>query len=273
MATSPSRPPTAVTTKAGPRPPQASGRLLSGSHRLAYELHGPPGGRGIVLLHHGLGSMRAWKSQISAFADAGYRVLVYDRWGYGASDSRPALDLPTFEADQIDLARLLDEVGLERACLIGHSDGGTMALYFTARRPERVWALITVAAHIYVEPSKAPSIFDIGEAYATDAEMRKKLERAHGPMADRVFHNWYDGWAQPRHLNWDMRPIVRGISCPALVIQGEDDEHASPQHARDLAECLERGSLWLIPGVRHMAPQEIPEEFNRRSLEFLGASV
>jgi pimeloyl-ACP methyl ester carboxylesterase len=222
------------------------------------------------LLHHGLGSMRAWKSQIPALADAGYRVLVYDRWGYGASDPRPALDLPTFEADQTDLARLLDRVGLEKACLIGHSDGGTMALYFASRRPERISALITVAAHIYVQPSMAPSLLAIGEAYAADAEMRETLERAHGVKADRVFHNWYDGWLQPRHLGWDMRPIVRGISCPALVIQGEEDEHAAPQHARDLAECLEHGSLWLIPGVRHMPPQEIPEEFNRRVLEFLG---
>jgi len=273
MATSPSSPPAAPGTKAEPKPPASAGHILSNGHRVYFELHGPEDGPGVVLLHHGLGSLRAWKSQVPALAEAGYRVLAYDRWGYGASDARPALDLPTFEADQVDLARLLDMARLEKACLLGHSDGGTMALYFASTYPERVAALITVAAHVYVEPTKVPGLVAVGQTYAGDSEFREKLQRAHGDKFDCVFRNWYDGWAQPRSLDWDMRPVVRGITCPVLVIQGEQDEHATPRHARDLAACLEHGSLWLIPEVRHMPPQEIPEEFNRRVIEFLERSI
>jgi pimeloyl-ACP methyl ester carboxylesterase len=222
-----------------------------------------------VLLHHGLGSVRAWKSQIPALAAAGFRVLAYDRWGYGVSDPRPSLDLPAFGADLLDLQELLEAAGMARVALIGHSDGGTMALYFASRWPERVSALVTIAAHIYVEPAMAPSMISIWQAYGDDPELRDKLQRAHGEKTDQVFRNWFGGWVDPRHLAWDMRPLLGRILCPALVIQGEEDEHASPQHARDLAAGLGNATLWLIPGAHHMVPQEVSEDFNHRVIGFL----
>jgi pimeloyl-ACP methyl ester carboxylesterase len=248
-------------------------RLLCRGHHVYFEVHGPEGGRAVVLLHHGLGSVRAWKSQIPALVSAGFQVMAYDRWGYGASDPRPSLDLPGFGADLLDLEELLDAAGMARAALIGHSDGGTMALYFASRRPERVWALVTIAAHIYVEPAMTPRMISIGQTYGGDRELREKLERAHGEMTDQVFRNWYEGWFNPRHLEWDMRPLLGQIVCPALVIQGEQDEDASPQHARDLASGLASARLWLVPGARHMVPQEAPEEFNHRVVGFLEESL
>jgi len=269
MATSLSSGPAPAAQKPQALPPTAAGHVLSQGHRIYFELYGPDSGPAVVLLHHGLGSLRAWKSQIRAFVRAGYRVLAYDRWGYGASDPRPALDLPTFHADIVDLIELLASASIGKATLLGHSDGGTMALYFASRWPEKVSALVTVAAHIYVEPAMVPGLAAVGQAYASDVELREKLQRAHGEKVDQVFYNWYDGWAQPRHLEWDIRPLLGTITCPALVIQGEEDEHATAQHARDLAAGLRQARLWLIPGARHMPPQEVPEEFNREVLAFL----
>ena len=56
--------------------------------------------------------------------------------------------------------------------------------------------------------------------------------------------------------SWDMRPILRQIGCPTLVVQGEADEHATPQHARDIADGIPGAELWLVPGAGHMLPQE-----------------
>jgi pimeloyl-ACP methyl ester carboxylesterase len=144
-----------------------------------------------------------------------------------------------------------------------------MGLYFAAWRPDRVTSLVTVAAHIYVEPSMAPRMISLRTQCESDPELRRKLSRAHGEKFERVFRNWFDGWVDPRHLSWDMRPLLSRIACPCLVVQGQDDEHATPQHARDLASAIPGARLWLIPRVRHMAPQEAPEEFNRRVIEFL----
>jgi pimeloyl-ACP methyl ester carboxylesterase len=246
-----------------------SGEFAVAGHGLHWERTGDPAHPAVVLLHHGLGSTRAWKAQIADFAARGWQVLAYDRWGYGRSAARPALDLPGFGTDVDDLAALLDDRGLRRAALVGHSDGGTIALYFAARFPERVTALVTVAAHIYLEASMLPGMLGIHRAFENDLRFRQGLQRAHGDNAESVFRNWYQGWVRPGHLDWDMRPMLAGVRCPAFVIQGELDEHATPQHARDLAEHVAHGELWLVPGAGHMLPQDMPAAFNRRVLEFL----
>jgi pimeloyl-ACP methyl ester carboxylesterase len=243
--------------------------ILINGHTLNVELHGPQAGPAVVLLHHGLGSVRSWKAQIPTLADAGYRVIVYDRWGYGGSDERPGLDVPSFLNDQADLLYLLDYFGIAHAALVGHSDGGTIALYFAVHRPGRVDSLVTVAAHIYVEAKMEPGILGIRNAFETDERFRLGLQYAHGEKFESVFDHWFDGWYRADSLNWDMRPLLNGISCPALIIQGDEDEHATPQHAINLASCIPDADLWLVPHVRHMLPQEAAAEFNTRLLMFL----
>lgn len=246
-----------------------SGIVGGAGGALYWEAAGEPGDPAVVFLHHGLGSTRAWKLQTPAFTAAGWQTLAYDRWGYGRSSPRPALDLPEFATDVADLAALLDDQGLDRVALVGHSDGGTVALYFAARFPGRVSALVTVAAHIYLEATMLPGMLALRQAFEHDERFRQGLQRAHGDMLDSVFRNWYEGWVRAEHLAWDMRPMLSGVRCPTLVIQGELDEHATPQHARHLAAAVADGHLWLIPGVGHMPAQDRPDEFNRRALEFL----
>jgi pimeloyl-ACP methyl ester carboxylesterase len=76
-----------------------------------------------------------------------------------------------------------------------------------------------------------------------------------------------------------MRPLLAQIRCPALVIQGEHDEHATPQHAGAIAAAIGAAleprsvaELWLAEGAAHMLPQEIPEVFNQKLIEFLQRS-
>jgi len=69
-----------------------------------------------------------------------------------------------------------------------------------------------------------------------------------------------------------MRPLLSRIICPTLVVQGEDDEHATLQHAHDIAESIPGAELWLVPGAMHMLPQDLPEVFNQKLLEFLSVT-
>jgi len=224
----------------------------------------------VILLHHGLGSTRAWRRQVPALAAAGYHVIAYDRWGYGRSGARPALSMPCFEDDQRDLLALLDYLGLKQISLVGHSDGGTIALYFAAAHPERVACLVTIAAHIYTEPKMQPSMLGVRQSFENDADFRRRFQRAHGQKYQQVFDNWFFGWAKPEHLSWDMRPVLQQIRCPSLVIQGMEDEHATPRHAEDIAKAIPGAELWLVPGVGHMLPRDSARVFNERLVEFLG---
>lgn len=227
----------------------------------------------VIFLHHGLGSTHAWRAQAPAFSAAGYRVILYDRWGYGKSEARPYLSVPSFEDDLSDLRTVLEILEIQRTILIGHSDGGSIGLYYAARFPEQVHALVTVAAHIYLEPKMEPSVQGIRQALENDQRFRKGLQRTHGEKYESTFYNWFNGWYSPATLDWDMRPLLSGIQCPTLVIQGEEDEHATLQHAIDIAENIPGAELWLVSNVKHMLPQEIPEEFNHRVLSFLNRFV
>jgi pimeloyl-ACP methyl ester carboxylesterase len=244
--------------------------MIINGHKINVIIRGPEDGRAVVLLHHGLGSTRAWRRQAPALAAAGYRVVIYDRWGYGKSEPRPALSLPCFEDDQGALLALLDHMGIKRAALIGHSDGGTIALYFAAAHPERVACLATIAAHIYVEPKMGPGMLGVRQTFEYDDDFRRRFQRAHGDQYQQVFDNWFNGWTKPEHLSWDMRPVLRQIECPALVIQGLEDEYATPKHAEDIAAAIAGAELWLIPGASHMLQRDADRELKKKLLDFLG---
>jgi pimeloyl-ACP methyl ester carboxylesterase len=238
-------------------------------HELNVEFSGPENGPVVVLLHHGLGSTWAWKAQIPALVAAGWRVIAYDRWGYGASCPRPQLSIPSFEEDVQDLLGLLDCLELERPVIVGHSDGGTIGLRFAADYPERLSALVVVAAHAYVEPKMKTGMRQVRQTYEQEPRFLGGLQRLHGEKTSAVFEGWFHGWFRQENLEWDMQPMLGRIACPTLVIQGEADEYATPQHAIDIAAAIRGAQLWLEPGAGHMLPQEVPEEFNRRLVGFL----
>lgn len=240
-------------------------------HQLNVQDEGEPGNPPVLLLHHGLGSVRAWRGQIAPLVEAGFRVLAYDRWGYGGSDARPALDLPYFTTDLDDLHTLLDRLGIQQTAMVGHSDGGSIGLYYAARQPQRVSCIVTVAAHIYVEAKMEPGILGIRQAFETDARFRNGMQHAHGDKSEAVFNNWFNGWQRQEAHHWDMRLELRRITCPVLVVQGEQDEHATPQHAMDIAASIPGAEVWIVPGGRHMLPQEQRLEFNQKIFPFLMA--
>jgi pimeloyl-ACP methyl ester carboxylesterase len=248
--------------------------MFINGHYLHIEKHDPDdgspvNGHSVVLLHHGLGSTRSWRKQVPSLTEAGYRVIVYDRWGYGQSEPRPYLEIPSFRDDLDDLAAILKAFNLQTATLIGHSDGGTIALYWAALYPEWVENLVTIAAHIYLEPKMEPGIQMIRKTFEQDSDFRIKFQRSHGDKFEAVFRNWFEGWHTPKTLDWDMRPLLPNITCPTLVIQGENDEHATVEHARDIAEGIPQAELWIAKGAAHMLPQEKPDLLNTKLLEFL----
>jgi pimeloyl-ACP methyl ester carboxylesterase len=202
-----------------------------------------------------------------------YRSIIYDRWGYGCSEPRSKLSMSYFREDLQDLLALLDHFKVEQASLVGHSDGGTLTLSFSAQHPERVHNLIIAAVHIYVEPKMEIGIVSLRYSYENDKLFQEGLHLLYGDRAETVFYNWYNGWAKLDNRNWDMRPIINKITKPTFVIQGIEDEHATLQHAQDIAEGNPGAELWLAQGARHLLPSEEPELFNKKLLNYLRDNV
>jgi pimeloyl-ACP methyl ester carboxylesterase len=247
------------------------GKVELHGHQLYWERYGDQQDPCVLFLHHGLGSIRSWRRQAPAFVRAGWQVLAYDRWGYGRSDERPSFEYGYLAKDTEEAFQFLEMLKIKELALVGHSDGGSIALLMASEQPARITAMVVVAAHIYFEPLMVGGL-DLIEQSTTEPGLIEALEREHGERASRLVRAWVDHWRSTDPHSLNMQDHLAAITCPTLVIQGELDEHATPQHAVDIAEGVQDGHLWLIPKVKHMPPHEIPDLFNNRVLEFLAES-
>ena len=182
----------------------------------------------LVFLHEGLGCIEMWRDFPQLLCDAtGCAGVIYDRTGYGRSSSwptDPGLNYMEVEADLV-LPKFLATLGIEDCVLVGHSDGGTIALNYAAADPEPLRAVVTLAAHAVNEPVCVQAITRARDAYAT-GDLRQKLARYHDDV-DRTFHLWSDAWVAAGFEPMDADGRLPGVIVPVQAIQGEDDEYGS----------------------------------------------
>ena len=247
---------------------QTSGRVQVDGHQLYYRRLGTPAPEVVLFLHHGLGSTRSWRRQVAQFTEAGFELVLYDRWGYGLSEPRRGFQSSFLTQGAEEAIKFMDALGLERVHILGHSDGGTIGLLVAAGWPERVISLVVVAAHVYYEPKMLAGLRGI-QANVSRPPLSTALEREHGERAQQLAQDWIDHWLQTDVQELNLQDRLDEVACPTLVIQGEFDEHATERHARDIAEGVRSGKLWLVPGAGHMPMHEIPELFNRVVIAFL----
>ncbi len=183
----------------------------------------------LVFLHEGLGCIEMWRDFPQKLCDATRcRGIVYDRTSYGLSSpwpSDPGVRYMEIEADEI-LPRLLAALAIDDCVLVGHSDGGTIALNYAARDPEPLRAVVTLAAHAINEPVCVAAIQKAREAFAS-GDLRQRLSKYHGDNVDRAFHLWSDAWVAPGFEPMDANGRLPGVLVPLQAIQGEDDEYGS----------------------------------------------
>lgn len=171
-----------------------------------------------------------WKdvpAELSRRLDMG--ALVYSRPGYGGSSgiSLPrSADYLTPESVDI-LPAVLDAAGVERAVLIGHSDGGSIALIAAGRSNDtRIKAIVTEAAHVFVEDVTLAGIREARVAWET-SNLRQKLERWHGANTETAFFGWNDTWQTETYARWNIEDVLPSITVPSLIIQGTDDQYGT----------------------------------------------
>lgn len=216
---------------------------------------GPDAGQAptLVLLHEGLGCVALWRDFPELLAAAtGCGVFAYSRFGYGASDPVTLPRPMHYMHDEAALLpRVLDAVGVRRAVLIGHSDGGSIAaIYAGAVHDVRVTGLVLIAAHFFVEDINIASIADIKAAYER-GDLRQRLAKYHRDE-DVAFRGWNDAWLDPRFRAFNITDHVARIRVPVLALQGADDPYGTPEQLRVLereAPCPVETRL--IPDARH----------------------
>ena len=208
----------------------------------------------LVFLHEGLGSIAQWRDFPGALCEAAGRPgLVYERFGYGGSaPPPPGARTPRYlhvEADR--LVGVLDALRIARADLVGHSDGGSIALLAAARAPGRFGRLATIAAHVMVEEATLAGIRAAAEAWRT-TDLRVRLQRYHGAGTEALFAAWAETWLSPPFRNWNIEGELKLLTAPLLALQGERDEYATPAHLDRIKAAVGGPCVnWLVPAVAH----------------------
>lgn len=245
---------------------------------IALETHGiaAPAGADpaapLVFLHEGLGSVAMWRDWPDQLCAATGRAgLVFSRRGYGRSSPVPdvrgsgclAPDYMHREAWEV-LPALLARLGIERPVLVGHSDGGSIALLHASRFP--VTACIVMAPHVIVEDVSVAAITQARDAYA--AGLRERLARYHADV-DVAFWQWNDVWLSDAFRSFDIREECRAITAPLLAIQGEDDPYGTMAQIDEIASRAPQTRLLKLPDCGHSPHKDRPLVVEQAILEFL----
>jgi pimeloyl-ACP methyl ester carboxylesterase len=215
-----------------------------------------------------------WKDFPQQFCERhGLRGLVYSRFAYGRSTPRPAAErfpvrFMEREAREV-LPALLDALGIPRAALFGHSDGGSIALLAAAALPGRIDAVVAVAPHCFVEPISVESIAQARVAYL-ESDLRQRLARYHDDV-DSAFWGWNDVWLDPAFRDWNIEADLGAIRCPVLAVQGEDDEYGTLEQIRAIARRLPKTRLLALANCGHSPHRDQPETLIAEAGAFLRA--
>jgi len=239
------------------------------------------GGNGVpvVLLHAATGSSQVWEYQLPAFTAAGFRVIAFDRRGWGRTEIEDAG--PQVRTAAGDLLALVNSLGIDRLHLVGTAAGGFVAFDFALAFPDRVRSLV-VANSIggvedpeFVELGKKmrpqqfdalpPDVRELGPEYRAsqpDGWKRwldlEKISRPLGPPAP----------AQPLR-NRITFALLENLMAPTLLITGGADLYAPPAVLRLFATHIKGAETLVIPQAGHSAYWEQPDVFNRTVLDFL----
>jgi pimeloyl-ACP methyl ester carboxylesterase len=214
----------------------------------------------LLLLHEGLGCVAMWRQFPDRLAAAtGCRLIAWSRAGYGGSEPFPEPRTPRYmhrEAEEA-LPALLATLGIQRPLLIGHSDGGSIALIFAATFPDVPLGIAVMAPHEFIEEETLAGIQAARNTWTTTA-WPQKLARYHAD-APRVFRDWADTWLSLEYRDWNILPCLSAVRCPVLAIQGEEDEYATLRQIEVIAEQVPATQLLKLPHCGH-SPQRDQED-------------
>jgi pimeloyl-ACP methyl ester carboxylesterase len=251
--------------------------VIKNQHLEVFQLPKPTHGQNphtLVFLHEGLGSVALWRDWPAQLCQLlGCAGWVYSRRGYGQSSSVPDVRGPSRQVGEARerqgrllpdymhhealevLPALLKALGVERPVLVGHSDGGTIALIHASHHD--VAGCVVMAPHVMVETLSIQAITAAQQAYE-NGTLRQRLAPFHADV-DGAFWQWCDVWLSDAFRSFDIRPELRCLKAPLLAIQGEDDAYGTMAQIEDIARAVPHAQWLKLSDCGHSPHRDQPE--------------
>lgn len=250
---------------------------------LAYLDRGPADGEAVVLLHGYTDSSFSF-SRMLPHLPAGWRVVVPDLRGHGASSK----DAPTCTMLDLaaDVVAFLDALGIERATLVGHSMGSLVAQIVASDHPRRVRGLVLIGSMVRGGNEATLGLLEEVSAMrgAVDEAFVRDFQQAclAGPVPDDFFAAVVEHGTTVRHDTWrraladfvlqDTSARLGAIGAPTLIVWGAEDAFSSRDEQDELAGRIRGAELRVLPAVGHCPNWEQPALVAGLLVDFVAAA-
>lgn len=221
-------------------------------------------GEPVVLLHGGLANSDYWGQQVAALAQH-HKVIVVDSRGHGRStrDSRPY----SYDLMSDDVVALLDHLKINKADIVGWSDGGIIGIDLAIRHPTRVNRIFSFAPNtktsgVKPDTEKNPVFASYIERAGNEYRKLSKTPDQYDAFVEQISHMW---GTQP---NWSDEDLKK-INTPVLIVDGDHDEAIVREHLEYIANTIPNAGLLILPNTSHFAFIQAPKEFNEAILNFI----
>ena len=243
--------------------------------KVYYEVHGEAG-ETVILLHHGFGCIKIWRDIFRRFVEAGYRVIMFDRRGFGRSeDGDDFFDFyvsDQFRSDSVEELHRMKEVLAVGPChLVGQCEGGVVAVDYAAQYQDDVTSITAASTQCY---SEVPMTQLNRERLVIDFKdlgprLQAKVIDWHGEMAEAKYNQFARCGGEYGVDYFDLRPNLAKILCPALVLYPDRSSIFYVEQSIAFYRALPRGELAVFPRCGHNTYEQRPDDYVRTILDFL----
>lgn len=239
-----------------------------------YEVHGE--GEAIVLMHHGFGCTKIWKDIYPPLVTQGYKVVMYDRRGYGQSergeDFQAFYESDRYRPESVEELRILKEsLGIKECHLVGQCEGGVVGIDYYIKYPQEVKTLVVASTQCYSETPMAELDASklVSKFTYLEPGLQAKMIEWHGEAAEDTYNQFAKYGGAYGKDYFDLRPILPLVACPTLVLYPDRSFLFDVEQSIAFYRHLPRGELAVFPKCGQNSYEHRPEDYIRTVLDFI----
>ena len=244
--------------------------------RVYYDIHGE-GEETIILMHHGFGGMRIWKGIYPQFVAEGFKVLMFDRRGFGRSEGGD--DFQEFYESEdryrpesmVELRALKEHLGIGKCHLVGQCEGGVIGIDYTLKYPDDVKTLTVASTQCYSDTNmielNAKKL--VHKFSLLESKLQLKMIEWHGEQAQTRYDQFAKFGGAYGVNYFDLRPVLPGVPCPTLVLYPDRSAIFDVEQSIAFYRHLPKGELAVFPRCGHNTYEQRPKDYARTVLDFI----